>query len=147
VEPILQPFLNTNVKGLQTLANGEAVTFPTLNETPAEWLARGIEYNGTDTFTIVHPGLYSLTCVLSLDNDRGDNTFYIQLNGSSPVAGTTNMGQEGQIVLTRVGYFAAGTTIRIVNGSGHAVTLRNATANGSGTGHMSLFRFANDGLD
>jgi len=145
--PILQPFLNSNIKGTQIIANGDAVTFPALGEAPGEWYARGIDYDGTDTFTIRYPGLYSLNCVLSLDTTQGNNTFYIELNGSSAVAGTANKNDIGQIVLTRVGYFAEGTTIRIVNGSGHPVTLSNATANSSSTGHLALFRFADDGLD
>jgi len=84
--------------------------------------------------------------VLSLNTDLGDNTFYIELNGASAVAGTANMGKTGQIALTRVGYFAAGTTIRIVNGSNHPVTLENSSANVSSTGHLALFRFADDGV-
>ena len=51
----------------------------------------------------------------------------------------------GEIAITRVGFFSAGTAIRIVNGSAHPVTLRNATRNGSSTGHLSLFRFADNG--
>jgi len=56
------------------------------------------------------------------------------------------MGTTGQITLTRVGYFAAGTTLRIVNISNHAVTLTHAAGNPSCTGHLSLFRFADNGV-
>jgi len=145
--PLLQPFVNSNIKGTQVIKNGGSVTFPLANETQTEYLANGIEYDGKDTFKILYPGLYSLTCVLSIDNDKPDNTFYIELNGNTPVAGAANIDTKGEIVLTRVGYFAAGTTIRIVNGSGHTVTLSNASANTSSTGHLSLFRIADDGTE
>jgi len=146
--PLLQPYINSNIKGKQTIPSGSAVTFPPLNETPTEYLGEGIEYNGSDTFKILYPGLYSITCILSLDVDnQPDNTFYIELNKNSPVAGTSNLGTVGQIVLTRVGYFAAGTTLRIVNGSGHPVKLNHASKNSSGTGHLALFRFADQGIE
>ena len=147
MQEIKQPFLNSNIKNRQTINNGGAVTFPSLSETPQEYYANGIEYSGTDTFKIIYPGLYSLTCALSLDTSSPDNTFYIELNGVSPVAGAASIGTTGQIVLTRVGYFAAGTTLRIVNGSGHPVTLSNASRNLSSTGHLALFRFADDGIE
>jgi len=131
--------------GTQTIANRDAVTFPPESLYPAQYYNSGIDYDGTNTFTITTAGLYSLTCVLSLDTDAPDNTFYIQVNNVS-VAGAANWGTTGEIVLTRVNYYAAGTTVRIINGSGHPVTLRNATANGSSTGHLSLFRFADDGV-
>ena len=146
VEPILQPFINSNILGIQTIPHGGAVVFPPIASTPQDYYAEGIEYDGVDTFKIIYPGLYSLTCVLSLDTDSPDNTFYIEINKVSPVAGTANMGKTGQIVLTRVGYFTAGTTLRIVNGSGHPVTLSNASMSKSSTGHLALFRFADDGV-
>jgi len=132
--------------GTQTIPQGGAVEFPPESTTPTQYYANGIDYDDPDTFTILHAGLYSLTCVLSLDTTAPDNTFYIQLNGVSSVAGTANLGTTGQIVLTRVGFFDEGTTIRIVNGSGHSVTLANATSNTSSTGHLSLFRFADAGI-
>jgi hypothetical protein len=141
---ILQPFVNANIKNKQTIPNKGAVTFPKLNEAPGDWYSSGIGYNGTDTFEIIYPGLYSITCVLSLDTDMTNNTFYIELNGVSSVAGAANIGKTGEIVLTRVGYFNAGTTIRIVNGSGHPVTIANATENISSTGHLAMFRFADN---
>jgi hypothetical protein len=144
----LQAFVNTNIKDVQSVPNKSAVKFPNISETPSEYYANGIEYDGIDTFTIKYAGLYSLTCILSLDvNNPPDNTFYIELNKTSPVAGTANLGTTGQVVLTRVGYFDEGTTIRIVNDSGHAVKLCNAQANGSSTGHLSLFRFADNGIE
>ena len=142
--PVLQPFVNSNIKGKQIVKDGGAVTFPLKNETPNEYFASGIDYNGVDTFTIKYAGLYSLTCVLSLDTDKSDNTFYIELNKSIPVASTANMGNKGQLVLTRVGYLAAGTTVRIVNGSGFPVTLSNASSLLNSTGHLALFRFADN---
>jgi hypothetical protein len=133
---------------VQSIPSGGAVKFPAISETPKEYLANGIEYDGTDTFTIKYAGLYSLTCILSLDvGNPADNTFYIELNKTTPVAGTANLDTTGQIVLTRVGYLEAGTTIRIVNGSGHTVKLCNSAANSSSTGHFSLFRFADDGIE
>jgi len=146
-EPLLQPFINSNIKGAQTIPAKGAVKFPALAETPQEYYASGVDYDGVDTITILHSGLYSLTCVLSMDTDLPDNTFYIEINKTSPVAGAANRGTVGQIVLTRVGYHAAGTTLRIVNGSNHPVKLANATGNLSSTGHLSLFRFAEDGID
>jgi hypothetical protein len=143
-----QAFVNSNIKGALSVPDKGAVKFPALSETPGEYYASGIDYDGTDTFTIKYAGLYSLTCVLSLEADNPpDNTFYIELNKTSPVAGTANLWTSGQITLTRVGYFDAGTTIRIVNGSGHAVKLCNSAANGSSTGHFALFRFADDGVE
>ena len=145
-QQISQPFMNANIIGVQHVDNGYAVTFPQIGDTPANYYGEGVEYNGTDTFTITMTGLYSLTCVLSLaDNNQSDNTFYVELNGS-PVAGTANMGASGQITLTRVGMFTAGTEIRIVNGSGHPVIIKNAIGNPSSTGHLSLFRFAHEGV-
>jgi len=144
VGPLLQPFMNSNIKGIQKIPKGGAVTFPPIDETPSQYYGEGIEYNGTDTFRIVYPGLYSLTCVLSLDTDLPDNAFSIELNNASHVAGTANIGTTGQIVITRVGYYVAGTTIRIINGSGHPVTLSNASNNQNSTGHLALFRFADE---
>jgi hypothetical protein len=139
--------VNSNIKDAQSVAYKSAVKFPRISDTPDEYYANGIEYDGIDTFTIKYSGLYSLTCVLSLDvNNPPENTFYIELNKTSPVAGTANLGTTGQVVLTRVGYFEAGTTIRIVNGSEHTVKLCNAPENGSSTGHLALFRFADDGI-
>jgi len=141
------PFMNANIMGTQHIPSGGAVTFPHESETPAQYYGEGIEYNGTDTFTITMQGLYSLTCVLSLaEGNIPDSTFYVELNHSSPVAGTANMAAHGQIVLTRVGYFAEGATLRIVNGSGHSVTLDHATGNTSSTGHLALYRFAETGI-
>jgi len=138
--------MNANILGTQQIASGDAVQFPDEAETPAHYYGEGIDYNGTDTFTITITGIYSLTCVLSLeDGNPPDNTFYVELNGS-PVAGTANMGASGQITLTRVGMFTAGTEIRIVNGSGHPVIIKNAIGNPSSTGHLSLFRFAHEGV-
>jgi len=137
--------VNSNIKGIQIIPQGGAVTFPLDSEFPQEYYLEGITYNGTDTFTIVTPGLYSLTCVLSLDTGERDNTFYIELNGYA-VAGTANMGTDGQIVLTRVGFVDAGTNVRIVNGSFHDITIANASVNPSSTGHLSLFRFADLGV-
>jgi hypothetical protein len=145
--PILQPFVNSNIKNKQTIPPKGAVTFPKIDETPSEWLASGIGYNGADTFEIMYSGLYSITCVLSLDTALTNNTFYIELNRASPVAGAANIGTTGEIVLTRVGYFSAGTTIRIVNGSSHAVTIANATDNISSTGHLAMFRFADNMIE
>jgi hypothetical protein len=140
--------VNSNIKDAQSVTNKSAVRFPQMSETPSEYYANGIDYDGTDTFTIKYAGLYSLTCILSLDvGNPADNTFYIELNKTSPVAGTANLSSTGQIVLTRVGYLEAGTTIRIVNGSGHTVKLCNSAVNSSSTGHFSLFRFADDGID
>jgi len=147
VGPLLQPFLNSNVKGTQVINHGGSVTFPPTSEALIEYLANGIEYNGVDTFTIIHSGVYSLTCVLSMNTDRPDNTFYIELNRTTPVAGAANLDTKGEIVLTRVGFFTAGTTIRIVNNSGHPVTLSNASTNISSTGHLSLFRIADNGIE
>jgi len=118
-----------------------------LNESPQQYYAEGIDYDGVETFTITMPGLYSLTCVLSLAaGNPPDNYFYIEINHTSPVAGASNLGTTGQIVLTRVGYFAAGTALRIVNGSNHTGTIANASGSTSSTGHLSLFRFADDGV-
>jgi hypothetical protein len=140
--------MNSNIIGTQTIPKGGTVKFPPLDSAPKEYYGEGIGYNGTDTFTIKHPGLYSLTCVLSLGaNNSPDNCFYIEINGASTVAAAANKGTAGEIVLTRVGYFAAGTTLRIVNGSGHTVTLENASQVSSSTGHLSLFRFADNGID
>jgi hypothetical protein len=91
---------------------------------------------------------------LSYENDDQDaanaqsgNTFYIEVNKLSTVAGTANLSSAGQIVLTRVGYHAAGTQLRIVNGSAHAVKLVPASTSASSAGHMSLFRFADDAIE
>jgi hypothetical protein len=140
--------MNSNILGVQSIQRNGAVTFPPIASTPADYYGEGIDYNGSDTFKILQDGLYSLTCVLSLaaGNPAG-STFYVELNRASPVAGTANMGTGGQIVLTRVGFFAAGTTLRIVNGSQHTVTLENSPANHSSTGHLSLFRFADGGVN
>ncbi|MCL2397441.1 MAG: hypothetical protein FWC93_05175 [Defluviitaleaceae bacterium] len=142
----MQNFANSNIVGTQDVHSGDAVVFPPLSQT-GDYYVNGIEYDGIDTFTITRAGLYSLTCVLSLDNGNPpDNTFYVELNGTSPVAGTANLGNDGQIVLTRVGNFAADTAIRIVNGSNHTVTISNATGNPNSAGHLSLFRFADGGV-
>ena len=144
-EPIKQPFINSNIKGKQVIPKGGSVKFPPLNEMPQQYYASGIEYDGDDTFTIKFAGIYSLTCVLSLANDNlQDNHFYIELNKTSPVAGSVNLGTMGQVTLTRVGYFATGTTIRIINASRHAVTLSHSAESISSTGHLSLFRFADN---
>jgi len=143
---ITQPFMNANIMGTQAIDIGDAVAFPPESETPGQYYGEGIDYSEPDTFTITIPGIYSLTCVLSLaEGNPDDNTFYIELNGS-PVAGTANMGTCGQITLTRVGYIAAGATIRVVNGSGHLITLTNSSSNISSTGHLSLFKFADTGV-
>jgi len=144
VTPILQPFINSNITGVQVIPPGNAVSFPAINLTPQEYYAAGVLYDGVDTFTIMHPGLYSLTCVLSLAETGGvvDNHFYIELNNVSSVAGSANMGASGQITLTRVGNFSKNTTIRIINGSAHTVTLAGSARNSSSTGHFSMFRFA-----
>lgn len=139
--------MNANIIGTQNIASGAAVVFPAESETPTHYYGEGVDYDGTDTFTITITGLYSLTCVLSLDEgNQPDNTFLVELNGSHPVSGTANMGTCGQITLTRVGHLSEGTTIRIVNGSDHTVTLNNATANAASTGHFSLFKFADAGV-
>lgn len=146
-EIILQPYANSNIIGLQDIPHGGAVTFPLLSQI-GDYYTNGVEYDGIDTFTIVKSGIYSLTCILSLAHSNSqNNTFYIELNNVSPVAGTANLGTEGQIVLTRVGFFAEDTTIRIVNGSGHTVRLENAPINSSSTGHLSIFRFADGGIE
>jgi len=138
--------MNANIMGEQHIDQGNAVTFPLIQDTPHQYYGEGVDYNGTDTFTITMTGLYSLTCVLSLaDGNPPDNTFYIELNGA-PVAGTANMGTFGQITLTRVGRLLEGTEIRVINGSGHTVSLENATGNPSSTGHLSLYRFAHEGV-
>jgi len=131
---------------MQIIPSGGTVTFPEISDTPANYYGEGVEYNGYDTFTIKTQGIYSITCVLSLaQGNQHDNTFYIELNGAS-VAGTANMGTSGQITLTRVGFFAADTTIRIINGSSHDVELTNSSTNVNSTGHLSLFRFADAGV-
>ena len=144
VNPILQPFINSNITGVQVISPGNSVSFPAINLTPQEYYAAGVLYDGVDTFTIMYPGLYSLTCVLSLAETGGmdDNHFYIELNNVSSVAGSANMGTSGQITLTRVGHFNTNTTIRIINGSAHTVTLAGSARNASSTGHFSMFRFA-----
>ena len=138
--------MNANIIGAQSVDPSMSVSFPDVSDTPANYYGEGIEYNEPDIFTINTPGLYSITCVLSLaDGNPPDNTFYIELSGRS-VAGTANMGTVGQIVLTRVGFITAGTTIRIVNGSDHTVDLENSAMNVSSTGHLSIFKFADTGV-
>lgn len=145
-EQIAQPFMNANIMGAQSIDQGDPVSFPDESQTPSQYYGEGIEYEEHYTFTTTLPGLYSITCVLSLaDGNLPDNTFYIELNGSA-VAGTANMGNHGQIVLTRVGFIAADTTIRIINGSDHTVDLENSSMNVSSTGHLSIFRFADTGV-
>jgi len=147
VSPLLQPFMNSNIKGKQIIPNGGAVKFPGLSETPGQFHGEGIEYDGEDTFTIKQAGLYSLTCVLSLDNGNlPDNTFNIEIDGNI-VAPAANLAGTGEVVLTRVGYYAEGTKLRIINHSGHAVTLNNSSATNSSTGHLALFRFADSGTE
>ena len=141
-EPILQPFLNSNILGVQDIPSRGAVEFPEIDD-HANYYASGIGYNGIDAFTILQAGLYSLTCVLSLStNNLPHSHFYIEINGTSPVAGSANMAAQGQVTLTRVGNFTAGTVLRIVNGTNHSVILSNPPESISGTGHLSLFRFA-----
>lgn len=143
---IEQPFMNANIMGAQSVDQGDPVSFPDESETPAQYYGEGIDYEEHYTFTTTMSGLYSITCVLSLANGNPpDNAFYIELNGN-PVAGTANMGNHGQITLTRVGFLAAGTTIRIINGSDHTVDLENSSVNVSSTGHFSIFRFADAGV-
>jgi hypothetical protein len=139
--------MNSNICGVQNIPRGGAVTFPGISETPSQYLGEGIQYDGKDTFTVMVAGLYSLTCILSLDKtNQGDNTFYIELNGNTPVAGTANLSQNGQIVLTRVGYFDKGTTLRFINASSHSVQLAPAPTNSCSTGHFSMFRIADGGV-
>jgi hypothetical protein len=143
---IAQPFANANITGTQVIPDRGAVTFPLLSQI-SQYYLNGINYNGTDTFTITHAGIYSLTCALSLNADNvAGSTFLIEINGESTVAPAANLGTVGPIVLIRVGYYAAGTTLRIINGSGHTVTLSYACGLTSNTGHLSLFRFADDGI-
>ena len=139
--------MNSNIMDVQDILTGEAVHFPPLGDTPTEYYGEGIEYNCIDTFTIKTTGLYSLTCVLSIHDATDEDTcFYVELNGTSPVAGTAHLGNSGQLVLNRVGQLLADTTVRIVNGSGHTIKLANATGNTSSTGHFSLFKFADAGV-
>jgi len=146
VAPLLQPFMNSNIKGKQVIANGDAVKFPPLGETPGQYHGEGIAYDGIDTFIIKKAGLYSLTCVLSMaEGNPPDNIFSIELNGTL-VAGASHLGTVGEIVLTRVGYYSKDTKLRIINHSGHAVTLFHASASSSSSGHLALFRFADDGV-
>jgi hypothetical protein len=117
-----------------------------LSET-AHWYANGIGYDGTDTFEILTSGVYSLTCVLSLDDGNPpDSCFYIEVNGTAPVASSSSYATTGQITIIRVGYHVAGTTLRIVNASDHAVTLKTSTRTNSGAGHLSMFAFADNGI-
>jgi hypothetical protein len=44
-------------------------------------------------------------------------------------------------------YFTAGTTLRVVNGSSHSVTLAPSAVNIESTGHLMLFRFADAGAE
>ncbi|MCL2610659.1 MAG: hypothetical protein FWE02_03170 [Defluviitaleaceae bacterium] len=145
VDAIKQPFFNSNIKGTQIIPKGDSVKFPHPREAVQEYYANGIDYDGFDTFTITAAGLYSLTCVLSLNgNNPPDNYFYIEINKVDQVAGSVNLGTVGQVVLTQVGYYRAGTTLRIVNGSNHDVMLSNSSQNISSTGHLSLFRFGDE---
>jgi hypothetical protein len=146
-KPLLQPYLNANIIDKQTIPINGAVTFPPPSEYSQQYLTKGIDYNGLDTFTIITPGLYSLTCVLSLAADNpAENCFYIEINKNTRVAGTSNMNASGQLVLTRVGYFEAGTALRIINASNHAVTL-NYAGLPQCSGHLSLFRFADNAVE
>jgi len=148
--PVYQPYLNANIMGKQIIPGGGAVTFPSTSEVPPKYYSEGIDYNGTDTFTIKIPGLYSLTCVLSVygSPDAAPTdilTFAVELNNTL-TSGTALPASSGQIVLTRVGYFAAGATLRIINASKYSVMLINADENICSTGHLSLFKFADNGV-
>lgn len=59
--PILQPFVKANLDA-QKIASGANVIFST---SPIETTVIGIPFNGTDTFTILQPGLYYLNCTLN----------------------------------------------------------------------------------
>ena len=143
----VQPYMNANIMGTQIIQSGDPVTFPDSVGSPTNYYGEGVDYDGGDTFTITIAGIYSLTCVLSLaEGNPPGSTFYVEYS-NNPVAGTANMGASGQIVLTRVGYFPEGATIRIINGSSHTVTIQNAPENGASTGHFSLFKFADLSVD
>lgn len=142
--PVLQPFVNSNIRLTQTIPTNGSVKFPDAADT-ANLVIHGIEYNGSDTFTILKPGLYALVCALSLDNNNpSDNVFSIDVNGVL-LAPAANLGQTGPILLNRVNYYTAGSTVRIVNRANHTVVIKNATADFSSAGHLSLYRFA-DGI-
>ncbi|PGL86539.1 hypothetical protein CN931_06030, partial [Bacillus sp. AFS054943] len=113
--PVLQPFVNGNIDS-QTIAIGGAVVYPLPTDT-FHLAVTGITYNGTDTFTIIEPGLYFIDVTLNYaPNTPANSTFAVSINGdTNGVAPATNANTLGPISVIRVQNYSAGSTVRIIN--------------------------------
>lgn len=144
---ILQPYVNSNigtnlfntqpipVDGTVNFGNGASMTI------------NGIDFNGTDTFTIRTTGIYYLSCTLSFEaGTPAGSTFGISISNAPLLAPSSNTGSAGQITVHRVGTYLAGQTVRIINSPRNAVTLRGADDIAGTLGHLALFRFADGGV-
>ncbi|PFA55695.1 hypothetical protein CN402_25690, partial [Bacillus sp. AFS015896] len=145
--PVLQPFVNGNIDS-QTIAIGGAVVYPLPTDT-FHLAVTGITYNGTDTFTIIEPGLYFIDVTLNYaPNTPANSTFAVSINGdTNGVAPATNANTLGPISVIRVQNYSAGSTVRIINTSPNPVTLANGNGQSGGltlftAGHIIFYRFA-----
>ena len=104
----------------------------------------GAGFNGTDTFTVITPGVCALQCVLNLANGNAEGTlFSVRINNGN-VAPASNARNAGPLVLIRVQHYTANTTVSIMNRSGHNVLIaEDGTTEGSG-GHFCLYRIADN---
>jgi len=106
----------------------------------------GVGFNDTDTFTVTNAGVYALQCVLNLANNNAEGTLFSVRVNNQNFAPASNARNAGPLVLIRVSYYDEGTTVRIMNRSGHNVLIaEDGTTNGSG-GHFCLYRIADNRL-
>ncbi len=140
--PVFQPYINANIDAQSVASLGKIRNYLAV-------VAAGISFNGTDTFTVSYPGLYSLSAVLNIaPKTPADSMFAVSLNDSTTLyyAPSSHSGTDGQFSLIRIGYLPADTTLALINLSAHAVSLQNGdsavTDNKGSAGHFCLYRFA-----
>ncbi|RGP42328.1 hypothetical protein BTW32_31305, partial [Bacillus thuringiensis] len=145
----LQPFVDANING-QLINSNDPVIFPS---DVSNLTIFGIDFNGTDTFTITNPGLYVLGVTLNYNPATGGNTvFAVSLNSTATiVAPAANAGTVGPISIIRIAMYTSGTAIQIRNRSTGQVTIKNGndpTGNEllNSAGHIIFYRIADGPL-
>ncbi len=132
---ILQAFANLNIAGQEVPAGG-------LVDINGAGVVEGLNFNGTDTFSIITPGLYYLGCTLNFAaGTTADSVFQVNINGTL-VAPAANASTGGQMSVISVQMYNVGDLVSITNFSTNAVTLADGSGVLESAGHFCFFRFA-----
>ncbi|MFF2015320.1 hypothetical protein [Paenibacillus sp. NPDC058177] len=105
----------------------------------------GLNFNGTNTITVVTSGLYYIDWVITLSSCQPIPTLFSLLINGAPFSGTGGHAASGILASSRIGLLFAGDTIQISNRSDTQRGIQSAFAANT-AGHLSIVRIADNGL-